>query len=152
MGSTLVIGYGNAIRGDDAVGWRAACELEDGELPDGVEVVPAQQLSPEMAPEVSEADRVIFVDASCEGTPGEVSCRKLSPRPMSLGEMPHSLGPADLLGLAQQLYDRSPAGFLITLCGENFEFGDALSPAVEDAFPELLQRVRKLLQDEHQRR
>ena len=146
MASVLIIGYGNAIRGDDAIGWRAACELADDSLPPEVEVLPAAQLAPEMAPEVAEAEVVIFVDAACEGSPGEIRHRTLDPEPIPLGEMPHALKPADLLGLASQLYDASPRCHLITLTGETFEFQDHLSPTVESAFSSLLDRVRTLIE------
>jgi hydrogenase maturation protease len=148
MPSILIIGYGNAIRGDDAIGWRAACELAEDAFPEAVAVLPAAQLAPEMAPEVAEADVVIFVDAACEGSPGEIRRRSLAPQPIPLGEMPHALKPADLIGLTRQLYDASPRCHLITLTGQNFEFQEGLSPVVAAAFPALLERVRDLVGQE----
>jgi hydrogenase maturation protease len=68
--NTLVIGFGNPLRGDDGAGWRAA-ELIAADLrARGVTVVGRHQLTLELAEDVSEADIVMLVDASCENSPG----------------------------------------------------------------------------------
>ncbi len=65
MTETLIIGYGNLLRGDDAVGCHAAHELEQHYRDDPeVEVIATQQLTPEMAEDVSRCGLVLFLDAS----------------------------------------------------------------------------------------
>ena len=83
MPHTLIIGYGNPLRGDDGVGPRAAELLveEDGVtsplLPDGVQVLVCHQLTIELAPQIAEADRLILIDAiasdaTTTGEPGSI--------------------------------------------------------------------------------
>jgi hydrogenase maturation protease len=73
----LVIGYGNTLRGDDGVGPRVAEAVERLQLP-GVRTLICQQLSPEHAEMISQAERVVFVDAAVDG-PKEVQLRELVP-------------------------------------------------------------------------
>ncbi|HYG98513.1 MAG TPA: hydrogenase maturation protease [Terriglobales bacterium] len=73
----LVIGYGNPLRSDDALGWRVAEALRSrfehqfshtqarvGAGSADVEVISCQQLNPELADPISRADLVLFVDAA----------------------------------------------------------------------------------------
>src|SRR5262249_4363142 len=80
MDRTLVIAYGNPLRSDDGVAWRAAKELKRI-LPNSAQVISVRQLTPELAELASGSDLVIFVDASSEGPPGSVLCQPLSPEP-----------------------------------------------------------------------
>src|SRR5687767_15002380 len=66
----LVIGYGNTLRRDDGVGPRVAETVGALRLP-GVRTLVCQQLSPEHAEPISQADAVVFVDAAVDA-PGEV--------------------------------------------------------------------------------
>ena len=76
---TLVIGYGSPIRGDDAIGPLAADALAAGALPPGLRVLSRHVLTAELAEDLCAADRVIFLDASVQGEPGEVQVRQLHP-------------------------------------------------------------------------
>ena len=73
MPATLIIGYGNPMRGDDAIGCHAARQLEQHFWNDpDVEVIAAQQLIPEMAEDISLRDFVLFLDASFGEQPGTI--------------------------------------------------------------------------------
>ncbi len=66
-GADLVIGIGNPLRGDDGVGWWLAERAE--QLPPGTPtkgpllVQTVQQLTPELAAELTDVRRVLFIDA-----------------------------------------------------------------------------------------
>src|SRR5271166_6728975 len=78
MPGTLIIGYGNPLRGDDGLGWQVASEL--AKCVDAlISVLAVQQLTPELAEPVSDADLVIFVDACCDGEPGSWRCESIRP-------------------------------------------------------------------------
>jgi hydrogenase maturation protease len=93
-----------------------------------------------MAECVSKAQGVIFVDARREGIPGEVRCEEIGP---SAGRDPlaHSLSPQALLFYAQKLYGRAPKAVLLSVAGERFGMGEALSPVVRRALPRAIRAV-----------
>lgn len=144
----LLIPYGNPLRGDDGTGWRVADELAGEGVDENCSIRPMHQLTPEMAEDISHAKVVIFVDASSEGEPGDINCHPL--KPCTTGEMfnYHNMTPSRLLGLSLKLYGQCPKAFLLTLTGENFSFGDDLSPTCARMLPELIRRVRELIDNQ----
>lgn len=142
MPRVLIVAYGNPLRSDDGVAWRAADALE-GKLPDSeVEILEMHQLAPELAENLSRVEAVIFVDASEKGEPGEIHCEELSPT--SEAPFAHQLSPGAVLLLARQVYGAGPRAFSLTLTGECFDHGEALSPAVVAALPGLVARIEGL--------
>ncbi len=146
MPRVLIIAYGNPLRSDDGVAWRAADAVE-GKFPASeLELTRVHQLAPELAETVSRFEAVIFVDAAeGKGNPGEVRCEEVSP---AAGEarFSHQLSPRAVLGLAKTLYGTSLNAFSVTLTGQSFEHGEALSPAVVAALPGLIERIVTLAQ------
>lgn len=143
--STLVVAYGNPLRGDDGVGWQAAILLSR-ELKEQVQVLTRHQLTPELAEALSEASLVIFIDAAAEGPAGKIACCRVE-QTSELAAQPftHHVAPADLLTAAHTLYGHAPAGYLITINGESFDYTESLSPAVEAALPGVLAQVKELV-------
>ncbi len=135
----LVIGYGNPLRGDDGVGYKAAERMR--RLP--VNVIACHQLAPELAEPISGSDLVIFIDACCDNSSGKVVSRPLVPDDAPRNGFSHRVSPSALLAGAEQLYGRHPEAVLFTVSGEFFGFGETFSPAVETAFPVLLERVQQ---------
>jgi len=144
---TLIVGFGNPVRSDDGVGWHVARQLADSLLRDDVRVVAAHQLLPEMAELASRAERVLFIDAAQAGDPGSIACETIHAS-AALEAYTHELSPEAVLAVAKELYGRSPAAFLLTVAGESFATGDALTPKVSAAIPALLARVRQFIHDE----
>ena len=66
MARALIIGYGNPLRGDDGLGWRAAEQLAEIIPQSEAEVIACHQLTPELAEPISRARLVIFIDMSLE--------------------------------------------------------------------------------------
>jgi hydrogenase maturation protease len=139
----LIVAYGNPLRSDDGVGWVVAEELRRRLTSPEVEVVRLQQLLPEVAEGLSRAAAVIFVDASCNGEPGEVRCQPVLPPPTKV-QFSHQLSPAEVLGLASQLYGATPQAFCVTLAGYCFEHGEELSESVAARLPHLAATVEHL--------
>ncbi len=149
MPRVLIIAYGNPMRCDDGIAWRAADALEEHFSSSEVEILRVHQLAPELAEEITRCDAVIFVDAaspdSNNGKPGEVRCQEIgllqgAPR------FSHQLSPAALVALARQLYSARPSAFSVTLAGQCFDHGDSLSPVVEVALPTLVVRIVALVE------
>jgi hydrogenase maturation protease len=138
----LIIGYGNPTRGDDGLGWFAADRLErDFGGPD-CRVVYSHQLTPEMAETIAQAERVIFIDARRDGTPGEIRVEDVTPAFDSPTAFTHSVSPGALVAAAGALFGHAPAARLYSVTGECFHFSEALTPTVEAALEKLLRRIR----------
>ncbi|MGD0907957.1 MAG: hydrogenase maturation protease [Candidatus Acidiferrales bacterium] len=133
-GKSLVIGYGNPLRGDDGVGWRVAATFEALQEELEIEVMTCQQLVPEFAERVSHAKTVYFVDAAHAGVPGEWTCRPVQ-ADYATSAILHFATPGALLATAQKLYGTVPKAYLFTVCGASFDFGDELSAGVARAVP-----------------
>jgi len=141
--SVLVIAWGNPLREDDAVAWHVLEGLRSLKPRPGLPAFHlrhAHQLSPEMAECVSRAQGVVFVDARRDGVPGEVRCEEIAP---SAGPNPlaHSLSPQALLLFAEQLYGRAPRAVVLSIAGERFGMGEALSPVVRRSLPRAIRSV-----------
>jgi len=138
----LVIGYGNRLRGDDAVGWVVADSLANDPRMDGVDVVAVHQLTPDLVHEVSRASRVVFVDAVLDPTvqPGIVAVATLEPEP-DAEPMTHHVGAGTILSLAEALYGASPVAFTVTVAIESTEPGAALGDAVRESVATLVDTV-----------
>jgi hydrogenase maturation protease len=146
---TLIIGYGSPIRGDDAVGPLVADRLLDELESDDVQVFSRHILTAELVEHVREASLVIFLDASMDGTAGEVLCRRIEPSSEAISTMAHFVEPGELLGWARELYDRTPDAYLISICGRSFEFAQyELSPPVAAGIQAMIDHVHRLI-DEH---
>jgi hydrogenase maturation protease len=125
LAPVLIIGFGNPLRGDDAVGSRLIQALE-GRLPAGVETLAVHQLTPELAARIAAARAVAFVDAASAEEPAVL--RPLEVPATSAVPPGHVYTPASLLQLARQAFGVAPPAWLLTLPAAAFEFGAALSP------------------------
>lgn len=149
MTHTLVIGYGNPLRGDDQIGWLVAEQLRDAFADDvsgDIEIISCHQLTPEHADILSRAEKAIFIDA-CEGPhPGTIIQQIIVPGPVHTTSFTHNLGPATLLNMAQILYGQAPrTACMLTIAAESFDYTEALSPLVAAALPSIVERVLGML-------
>ena len=120
MSKTLVIGVGNAFRGDDGVG-----------------LIVAQQL------------RALAVDAVSSGSePGIIHRYEATGQPLPtlfFGGSTHAFGLAEAIELARSL-DRLPDQLVVYgVEGKAFELGTGLSPVVEAAAGSLVELISREL-------
>jgi hydrogenase maturation protease len=146
MATTLIIGYGNSTRGDDGIGWVAAERLAEELSNPDVRILTRQQLALELAAELSQADRVILIDANRDGNVGRVRVERIEPAVSAAEPFSHQLDPATLVECTRSLYGRCPETWLVSVAGESFGFSDQLSASVAAALPEALARVRELIE------
>jgi len=135
---TLVVGCGNLLRGDDAVGPVLVRLLADRDLPAGVRLVDGGTAGMDVAFAMRGVPRVILVDASSMGVePGTVH-RVPGERLMDLtppeGNL-HRFRWDQALGFAQWLLKEDyPDDVTVWLVeGGSFEIGAPLSEAVQSA-------------------
>ena len=142
----LVLACGNALRSDDAVALHVASCLRNGLCDPDTRVYSDQQWMPELAEPISEAELVIFLDASEHVTAGEIVCSPLRPIYKSPGSLTHQTSPATLLALSQELYGKIPArAYLLEIGGASFELKEGLSEPVRHAIPQVIEQVKALL-------
>jgi hydrogenase maturation protease len=72
--TTVVIGYGNPLRGDGGAGFHVATELRRGRR----NAIPVPQLGPELVDEMAGAGRVVFVDADVATLPGTTRLERIT--------------------------------------------------------------------------
>lgn len=138
---TLIIGYGNTLRGDDGVGPRVAEVVESLQLPN-VRTLICQQLSPEHADPISRAETVIFVDAAVDA-PGEVHLRPLEPGATSQ-LMAHAANPPTMLALARDVFGHAPRAWWLTIPAAKLEFSETLSPEARCGMNEAVETIQSL--------
>lgn len=143
MPRILILGYGNPLRSDDGLGWRAAEKLAEKFCSHDIEIRTCHQLLPELVDLVSQSDTTFFIDATQEGEPGEVRCQPVFPMSPNL-RFSHQFSPAAMLAWSQELYGRCPKAFAVSVCGCCFDFGETLSPVVTASLPRVAALVGQL--------
>lgn len=148
----LTIGYGNALRGDDRVGWAVAEAVAAWNLP-GVQAIAVPQLFPELAEALSQVDLAVFVDAAIPNSDGpnprglQVTdlIRDHSPSAPAQRLGSHGFDPTSLLQLAQILYGHAPrACWLLMIPAVDMGFKETLSDITQAGMVEALDWIRDL--------
>jgi hydrogenase maturation protease len=138
---TLVIGFGNSLRGDDGVGPLVATAV--GRRHAEVDTMAVQQLVPEMAASIAQADLVVFIDAAAGSPPGAIRCDPVGPD--SATRIDHTLSPAGLLALARDVFGFDPPAWLVQIKGASFDLPPALSPTVAAAVEPAMRLIEQLI-------
>lgn len=140
--AVLVIGYGNTLRRDDALGPRIAAEIAAQNWP-GVEALAVPQLLPELAEALAALQLAIFVDARCDAPTRPITVQALSPAADAW--QPHGSDPAALLALARDAFGRAAPAYWLTVAGHDFGWGEGLSPEAERWVPEAVRAIEDLI-------
>ena len=144
MPETMIVGVGNAFRGDDGLGLIVAQRLRELTLP-GVTVLEQSGEGAALVESWRDAGRVIVVDAiSSGGEPGRIHRFEATSQPLPAlfsGGSTHAFGLVEAVELARQL-DRLPPSLVIYgIEGKSFTLGEGLSPEVEAAAEILTERI-----------
>jgi hydrogenase maturation protease len=139
----LVLGYGNTLRCDDAVGPLVVETVAGLRLP-GVETLVAALLTPELADPISRAATIVFVDAAMDA-PREVQLRPCAPAETSQ-IMAHAADPKTMLALARDVFGHTPEAYLLTIPVENLAIGEELSPLAREGMARAVEVLRGLAQ------
>jgi len=136
----LVIGYGNAYCHDDGVALVVINELrrrhgirelqpdEDGldDLGHEFDSIMVHQLVPEVVPVVAHYQCVVFVDAHVGGILDDVRVIRVQEE-HRFHAVTHHMSPGMILSMARETTGGAPSGYLVSVKGENFDFGLGLS-------------------------
>ena len=137
---TLVIGYGNADRQDDGVGWhilrnlaeKLGCEVpDDPGVPievegETIDLIFLLQIIPELAETISHYQRVCFVDAHTGDIPEAISWTELQPE-YERSPLTHHMSPKTVLSISAIIYGSAPEAILVSVRGFSFQFNRELS-------------------------
>jgi hypothetical protein len=86
------------------------------------------QLLPECAAALAESTCAIFIDA--RPAPAAAPVEVIPVRPAATSSaMTHAATPDALLALTEAVFGRAPAAWCVAIEGEDFGFGEGLSPA-----------------------
>jgi hydrogenase maturation protease len=144
MSRRVVVGVGNALRGDDAVGI-AVAERVRGRVPDDVDVVECEQEPSRLLDAWCGADLALVVDACASGEPpGTVHRFDVSDGPLParvFRSSTHAFGVGDAVELARALARLPRQVVVYGVEGGRFAAGAPLSPEVESAVDRVAKEV-----------
>jgi hydrogenase maturation protease len=146
--STLVLGVGNVLMGDEGVGVRAIEFLQQQGAPAGVTLLDGGTGGFHLLELFQQYDPIIFIDATMDGAPAG-TVRILFPRfasdfPRTLSA--HDIGLRDLLESAQ-LLGPLPMLFLVAVSIDSLQLLSMdLSAAVAGALPVVTREVWRILE------
>lgn len=150
----LILGIGNSLRRDDGFGPAVVERLRPmyQHRPE-IKLRSVHQLLPEMALDISVADRVILIDAavseSSEMTPGALRVQPVvldgQPHTQFAPPLSHHFTPEMLLQLTYTIYGKAGEMQTVTAVGADFEVGETLSPQVEVAVNQATDLIRERL-------
>lgn len=144
--SVLVLGLGNPLRGDDAVGPRVVEELSRRDLPEGVTVLDGGTGGLDLLRILERWERAVIVDAADVGRePGRFvrfapDRARLTPTTGYRFSLHHA-GLGEALRLADALDLPLPEMVIFGMQPAEIGWSDGLSPTVETALPALIDAV-----------
>ncbi len=114
---------------DDGVAFVLAPRIADALKERGheVDLWLEHQLLPEAAADLESCEMAIFVDASMETTAKGFQIRPVEAKEILEGLNLHTVGPEWILAMGLRLHGRVPQACLVTVEGDNFDFGDMLT-------------------------
>lgn len=145
-GRVTVVGLGNVLTGDDAVGPTVIRTLDARwTVPEGVELVDAGTPGMDLASMLADTDAAIIVDSILgDAEPGTIRCydrRMLVDRPLQPRTNPHAPGLAETL-LSLELQGLGPSRVLLVgVIPDRVEIGVGLSESLRSVVDELVQTV-----------
>jgi len=147
---TLVLGLGNDILTDDAVGLWLARRLQQVfyDFP-FIEVRETCEMGLALLDHLVGFEQAFIVDSIQTGKVDPGVLHVLDPCTLArlAGPTPHFLGVGEVLALGQQLGLEMPGRVRIFAVevADPFSLGTSLSPAVEEAFPGIVDRIRTVV-------
>lgn len=148
MSRILVIGVGNALRGDDAAGLHVIRQLAARGIMD---VHEASGETASLMEQWKGAEVVLLVDAAQSGAPpGTVTRLDASVQPLPAAFLhcsTHAFGVAEAVELARSLGSLPPRILIFGIEGASFEHGEPLSSAVETGVRKAVEMIEAELKD-----
>ena len=151
----VILGVGNLLLSDEGVGVHVAHKLMEMELPAGVEVIEGGTDGFRLMNVVTEADRLIVVDAVKGGSPpGSIYRFDIKDAPSSpdvYKTSVHQIGILEIVHLSE-LIGQTPETTVIGVEPKSLEMGMALSPEVQEKIPKIIELILEEVKRPSQKR
>jgi len=140
----LILGIGNVLMGDEGIGVHVVNAVEKAALPPGVDCLDGGTGSFLLLEPMQEAEKVILIDATCDGEPAG-TIRRLTPKysadyPPTLTA--HDIGLKDLLDAFYLMGETAPEVSLYAISIPPLqEMEIELSPEIKKVIPRAAQLV-----------
>lgn len=150
----LIFGYGNPSRGDDALAPVMLERIsEHADLGAVLELLTDFQLQVEHSLDMMGRELILFIDASISCTAPfeflQLDCTNA--QSVTAGYTTHTLTPPELIAAYKSVHHHQPPpSFLLTIRGEQFELGAALSDPASNNLQQGLQWIEYLLANRSQ--
>ena len=144
-----VLGLGNEILADDALGILAARELAKSFLPDEVEVIESSESGLHLLDRVTNVTRLVVIDSVQTGrvAPGTILEVREQDVRAAPGASAHGTGLFDALALARKLGFPVPTEVVILAveAADCLTLGGPMHPAVAAALPKVVEQAKALI-------
>ncbi len=141
----VVLGWGNASRGDDGLGPLLLARVEALGRPN-VRTIEDFQLQLEHALDLDGADLALFLDAG-KGTPAPFAFYETHPR-LGLTHTSHAMAPEAVLDVYTRVLGRAPPpAFVLAIRGEDFELGTEIGDVAAERLELAWSFLRPLIED-----
>lgn len=145
----LIVGYGNELHGDDAIGSHVVTAIATWGVPN-LRSLAVRQLTPELSGTLANAEYVIFVDACRMNCPEGIRFRPINacgsePGGCSIPALGHTCDPCSILALTQSAYGRRPQAWWLEVPAEDFGVGKGLSAIADLGIARALEKIQFLL-------
>jgi len=145
--NVIILGVGNLILKDEGVGVHVVKEMENRELPPGVEVIDGGTATMDLLSIIHESEKIIVIDALASGGQPGTIYRCLPEELMDAPERPLSLHQVDLLDvllMARQLGGHVSV-VIIGVEPKEISCGMELTTEVKAAVPKVIKAIFKEL-------
>jgi hydrogenase maturation protease len=147
--NTIILGIGNLLLSDEGIGVHVANELMKMELPPHVSVVEGGTDGFRLLNIITEADRLIIIDAVKGGAaPGSIyrfGIDEVKNVPLGFKTSVHQIGILEVINLSG-LIGKTPHTTVIGIEPESLEMGMELSPEIRSKIPRIIELIKEELQ------
>ncbi len=140
----VILGVGNVLLTDEGIGVHVANELMKMELPDNVSVVEGGTDGFRLLNVITEADRLIVIDAvKGGGEPGSIyrfNIDNIKNVPSGFKTSVHQIGILEVIDLSS-LIGKTPHTTIIGVEPKSLEMNLELSPEIKEKIPKIIELV-----------
>jgi len=142
----VILGIGNVLLTDEGIGVHVANELMKKELPSNISVVEGGTDGFRLLNVITEADRLIVIDAvKGGGKPGTIyrfNIEDVKNAPSGFKTSVHQIGILEVIDLSN-LIGKTPKTTIIGIEPKSLEMSLELSPEIKEKIPKIIELVLK---------